>query len=294
MQRGVPAILLAPLFLLLATLFSVRHKLLTLVTAAAIFVSAVYFCPVTNLLRTSDSPRYVCERAARSEVLIRTTLGTGSGVTLVRTTKAGNKVVFVWTAGHVVAGLNEVLVVQPIRNRVSHIGEKTFRAMVVMRDARLDIALLQLDSSASKYFSNAKFDGNEPPALGSRIFHIGNFFGNFADGMVSEGVLGQTGVGVGVEGFPWPVADATTMGIVPGCSGGPVFRSDNGRVIGLVVGARRDACLSIFVPVRALRLLASWAVDNTHCPGLSALLELQARARVEPPKENIIDLLGGH
>jgi S1-C subfamily serine protease len=270
----------------------VRKQLLTLVTAAAIFVSAVYFCPVSNLLRTSDSPRYVCERAARSEVLIRSALGTGSGVTLIRYTKAGNKVVFVWTAGHVVVGLNEVLVVKPIRNRVSKIGEKTFKAVVVMRDERLDIALLQLDSSAAAHFASAEFDGNQPPALGSRIFHIGNFFGDFADGLVSEGVLGQTGVGAGIEGFPWPVADATTMVTAPGSSGGPIFRGDNSKVIGLLVGGRRDVPLNIFVPVRAMRTLAPWAVDNTYCPSLGELLTLQVRARVEPPKETLLDLLG--
>jgi hypothetical protein len=84
------------------------------------------------------------------------------------------------------------------------------------------------------------------------------------------------------------------MVTAPGSSGGPIFRGDNSKVIGLLVGGRRDVPLNIFVPVRALRQLAPWAVDNTLCPGLSALLDLQARARVEPPKENIIDLLGGH
>lgn len=196
--------------------------------------------------------------------------------------------VFVWTAAHVVEGVNEVLVVQPIRSMFEKVGSIEVKARVVVRNEANDVALLQVEGSPIRLFHGARFDKNMPPPRGTKLFHCGNFFGKIFDGSISTGVVSQIGVQSAPES-PWPVIDQTDLLILPGSSGGPIFRDDNQKVVGLATGIF-GGHVNVYVPVRVLRATAAWAVDDTICPSLVDLSELHAKAKVEV-KENLPALL---
>lgn len=276
----------------------VKSAALLLVLGFSVSVASVFFRPdyrpsLSNALEWAGlrDSRYV--RAQRQTVLIRTETGQGTGVIVKRVDPFGHARLFVWTAAHVVDDTDTPKVVLTIKNDFSRVGETVFTGQVILRDDRLDLALLWVDAPGDVGVG-AELDSVVPLEPGSTVFHVGNFWGQALFNSVSTGVVSEVGVKPG-EGFYWPVCDQTTLTIQPGSSGGPLFNSENGRVAGLVVGLRAN--VGFFVPVRAMAALATakgltWAAADGECPGRSRLEVLAVMAAVEhvkvPPALQVI------
>lgn len=224
------------------------------------------------------------EHVQRKTVLVVAPDGQGSGVVV----KRGGKV-FVWTACHVVYGHEKVLVKTIIRNGFHKVGESVFTGRVVAYDAAVDVALLYVDAP-SEYFEGAEFDSLVPPPVGSAVYHVGNFLGAAFDGSVSTGVISQIGVNPG-EGWPWAVTDQTSAAIVPGSSGGPLFRTSNNKILGFVVGHVPPSPIYVYVPVRVVEVWAEkagvlWAIRGHSAPKVLTFAEFPK------PKSILVLILG--
>ncbi len=217
--------------------------------------------------------------AQRESVLIVSPNGgQGTGVVFRKDTR-----VFVLTAAHVVAGFSKVDVRIVIHNDDHKVGYTSFTGRVVALDSLVDAALIYVDAPTN-YFRFAEFDSLIPPAVGTPVFHCGNFLGEDFDTSISLGVVAN--VGVRPNGaWPWAVTDETTCAISPGSSGGPVFNSTNDKVIGLVVGLVPNLGdpVKVYIPVRVIAAWASlnrlsWIFDGTPAP-------LVLPSYVPPPPE---------
>jgi S1-C subfamily serine protease len=236
------------------------------------------------LVSCSTANRY--ERAQKSTVLIQSSSGYGSGFVVQR----GHRL-FVWTANHVVERDNELKIRCIIRNENHKVGESSFTAKVIARDAYFDLALLWLDAPVS-YFTPVEF----APwyiRVGDPVYHCGNFLGPSFNGSVSTGVLSQIGVDPYGRYQDWPWSgplDQTTCIVVPGSSGGPLWNSHD-EIVGVVVG-HVSAGVEFFVPLRAMHAFAKlyhvqFAVLDQAAPKDESLNALVRLAFIQPQKPSI-------
>lgn len=213
------------------------------------------------------------EKAQLQTVLVRSPDGSGSGVVVQRANSLGEPRLFVWTAAHVVEGYNQVEVVRTARQDGAKLDcELVWAALVIARDAHIDVAVLWLDTKPSEFFLPVEFDF-VIPHVGDSVFHVGNFYGADFDGSVSTGVISQLGVTPSdrYRNWFWANLDQTTAFAVPGSSGGPVFDAQ-GEVIGLIVsGPIRTGGISCYVPTRIMEKWAmsegfGWSLRGPWCP----------------------------
>lgn len=233
------------------------------------------------------SNRYAA--AQKATVSVKAQTGEGSGVVIRRANRFGQTRLFVWTAAHVVDGADDCTVVirQVIRNEGHKVGTSDFKAKIILRsNENIDLALLWLDAPP-EYFSFAEFD-TQLLQVGSQLYHVGNFLGEKFDDSFSTGVLSQFGAHPG-QGWPWGenFLDQMTTLIVPGSSGGPVFNSENDKLVGIAVGWAGIPGVSFFVPLRTIVPFANqtgfaWAVYGNYCP-TDAELRGFALKYVPPP-----------
>jgi len=225
--------------------------------------------------RLSERDSYA--RMQESTALVVASDGQGSGVVIERGSR-----VFIWTANHVVDKSSEVVVKRFIRTEGRKVGEISFRARLIARDAERDIALLWVDCPAG-FFRAAKFGGGILP-VGVRLTHVGNVLGAEFDGSVSSGILSQVGVRPDDPAWPWRhPTDQGTFSAFYGGSGGPVFYKD--KVVGILVGGLVGRGYINYVPVREILVFArknglSWSVYGSRCPSDDALNELVSRTAV--------------
>lgn len=193
--------------------------------------------------------------------------GQGTGIVIRR----GDRT-FVWTANHVVENATSVKVQSIIHSGFHRVGFTEFTGRVIAFNKELDVALLFVDAPA-RYFLPADFDSIVPPPVGTALYHVGNFLGADFDNSVSTGILSQHGVQPKFPNWPWTIVDQTTLPVMPGSSGGPVFNSQNDKVVGLVVGTLRGDDVNFYVPVRAIEVWAesaglAWAVRGNESPAV--------------------------
>lgn len=252
---------------------------------ASLLVGAVHVQKVVNA--RSENPYEV---AQKQTVLIQSESGQGSGVVIQR----GNRL-FVWTANHVVDTVDTVTVKQFIRYEGHRAGDVEFKARLLKRSVEKDLALFWLDAPVG-YFRPAQFE-LETPTVGTPLVHVGNVLGSLFDGSISSGIVSQIGVRPqGVMGWPWSEVnlDCATCAAFYGCSGGPVFKQDSGKVLGIIVGSATVGQGYInYVPTREIRDFANrtgtfWAVSGSYCPSDDALETLVMFSRV--PKETVVVL----
>lgn len=205
----------------------------------------------------------------------------GSGVLITRDIE-GEKVTFVWTAGHVIdhlRGVRNVIIegstkklvefddVQIIKELVEdgrRVGEIKMDATVVKysdADDGEDLALLMV--RAKDYGKdNAKFYlSKDDPIIpiGTRLFHVGSLLGQMGANSMTSGIVSQVGRIHGKVEF-----DQTTVTAFPGSSGGGVFLED-GRYMGMLVRGAGEG-FNLIVPVRRMKRWAEkhdimWAID---------------------------------
>ena len=153
-----------------------------------------------------------------------------------------------------------------------HVIKKGSRSYVLLADKSklqvLGVAAMDEEADLAIIKVNGQYDGTsldlateEPPAVGSKVFTIGNPLGlahTFSDGIVS----GRREAGE-VPGKEQAKFIQVTAPISPGSSGGPVLNS-NAKVIGVATASSRTGQnLNLAVPVSYLERLLTRARSRT-------------------------------
>jgi serine protease Do len=157
----------------------------------------------------------------------------------------------VLTSRHVIDGADDV--------RVELSDGRSFRGVVVGRDAPLDVALIRLE--AARNLPVASYGSSDAAKVGDPVIAIGNPFG--IGPSVTVGILSATARSI-EDGPPGDYLQ-TDAAVNPGDSGGPLLDRD-GRVIGINTAVLEHGHgISFAVPIDDVR---------------SVLRELEATGRV--------------
>ena len=201
---------------------------------------------------------------------VRVDVGYGCGTGVLVTRKVYNVTrTYVWTAGHVVAGLRKTdgtfataTIYQERRENNKRAGEVRTKAKVIAYsapDSGEDLAILEIlqDNFPAK---GATFCLDTAPiSVGTELVHVGCTLGLYNS--VSLGIMSQTDRNLLGTGYTF---DQTSVMGYPGSSGGGVYLKD-GRCIGLLTRGA-GAGLNFIVPVRrmlpwAKKMGVAWAID---------------------------------
>ena len=123
------------------------------------------------------------------------------------------------TNNHVIENADEISVILA--------NDESFQAEVIGRDAKTDIAVLQIDPGDSK-LTAVSFGNSDGLRVGDWVMAIGNPFG--LGGTVTAGIVSARGRDIGSG--PYDDFIQTDASINRGNSGGPLFNLD-GEVIGI-------------------------------------------------------------
>ena len=175
----------------------------------------------------------------------RTQQGLGSGVII---TSDG----YVLTNNHVVEGADEV------RVAVGE-GRKDYKATVVGRDAKTDIAVLKIDATN---LTPAVFGDSEQLQVGDLLLALGNPFG--IGQSVSRGIVSALGRGgLGLEYYEDFIQ--TDAAINPGNSGGALVDVE-GRLVGINTAILSSSGgfngVGLAIPINLVRSIAEQIVNN--------------------------------
>ncbi len=148
---------------------------------------------------------------------------------------------YVVTNEHVVHNVDEV----KVRLR----DNRRFTARVVGRDAKLDLALLKLQTKGNARFPAVPLGNSEVLRVGEHVVAVGNPFG--LGHTVTMGIVSAKARSIGAG--PYDDFIQTDASINPGNSGGPLFDL-RGRVVGINTAIRAGADgIGFAIPVRTLK-----------------------------------------
>ncbi len=209
------------------------------------------------------------------DIAVTIKAGNAQGSGSLKVTKDGQ--VWVWTAGHVVAGLRHT------RNIVDEKGaEKTVvefdDAQVVrfiVKDGRKvgsfnldaevmrysdanngeDLALLRIRGAEDlKVNASVNFYlDKDLPTIGTKLYHCGSLLGEFGSNSLTNGLMSQLG-----RVYQNKVYDQTSCTAFPGSSGGPVCIEADGRYVGMLTRGAGET-FNLIVPVRRMHTWAKQA-----------------------------------
>lgn len=240
-----------------------------------LFAVFVLLAPVSAFSADQDIVRHlqnvsVTIKAGRSE---------GSGFLKTRTIQNNGKeesISFCWTAAHVVDGLrktrtvidsksgtsktivefDDAQIVQELNEAGRRVGEVKMDAQVIRysdADTGEDLAVLLVrkrnfvDKSVSVQF----YLGEDIPAVGTELYHLGSLLGQSGAGSLTSGLISQHG-----RVLPnGKVFDQSSAVAFPGSSGGLLSLKSNGMVVGQLVRGAGEG-FNLYVPVRRIR---EWA-----------------------------------
>lgn len=270
------------------------------------FLCLLLACLALNVLAADPVTPSVPAQLQDVSVTIEAGNAEGSGVIFTRKLSSGQPVCFVWTAGHIVAGLRyeheltlpdgtkrtQIIFKDPtVKRRLvedgREIGWVTSNAEVIRysnANTGEDLALLRVRKKNFSESSVRFYVDDAIPEIGTPLFHVGSFLGGPGAGSMSEGIYSQVGRLLAATIF-----DQTSVVAYPGSSGGGVFLHD-GRYVGMLVRAAGPS-FNFIVPVRRIRAWAFasqvyWAVDPTVAAPTDE--ELSARKlSVETPGTNL-------
>lgn len=240
-------------------------------------------CLIAAMLVTATAARAAdptVQHLQAVSVTIKSGSSQGSGVMFTR-----GETTYVWTAAHVVDNLRKIRmviingspkavvefsdaeIVQEFRENGRRIGETKMDARVIRysdSEEGHDLALLEVRKRNFTAATASFYDGEEIPAIGTELYHVGSLLGQFGSNSLTTGVVSQIGrvLDLGANGVTFD--QVSTPGF-PGSSGGGVFEKSTGRYVGMLVrGAGENFCL--IVPVRRMREWAdsagiAWAMD---------------------------------
>jgi S1-C subfamily serine protease len=199
-------------------------------------------------------------------VTIHTPVSQGSGVIVTR-----DGVNYIWTAGHVIAGLRH--------ERSAVDGAGATRTIVEFEDAKIvkelieggrAVGRLEMDAEVLRYSdaehgqdlsllrvrkknfvtAGAKFYLDEEiPAVGSDLIHCGSLQGQVGSNSITTGVISQIG-----RVYEGEVYDQTTCAAFPGSSGGGIYLRD-GRYVAMLTRGSGET-FNLTIPIRRIR---EWA-----------------------------------
>ena len=227
----------------------------------------------------------IADHLQEISVTVKAGYSQGSGMIMTRKMKVGDKeryINFIWTAGHVVAGLRKVetiidpktgmerkkvtfkdaAIVQEHRFDGRRVGEAKLDVKVLCYSKDQDLALLQVRMPDYKRVTMTWYLDDKTPALGTDLYHVGSMGGQtLGANSMTSGIVSQ--IGRVLDGQEY---DQTETTATKGSSGGGVFLRD-GRVIGvLTMGVNSGDNFNFVVPVRRIRkwtkkMKIIWAID---------------------------------
>jgi serine protease Do len=157
---------------------------------------------------------------------------------------------YIVTNAHVVEGATEV--------KVKLADEREFKAAVVGRDPRLDIALLKIDGVAN--LPTAPLGQSDPLRVGESVLAVGNPYG--LGHTVTLGIVSAKARAIGAG--PYDDFIQTDASINPGNSGGPLFNW-RGEVIGINTAIRPGANnIGFAIPVDAVKNILPQLREKGH------------------------------
>ena len=128
--------------------------------------------------------------------------------------------------GHIVTNNHVIENAQEINVTIGDDENKIYKAKVIGRDKKTDLAVLKIDAKSSIPF--VKFGDSDKIRVGEQVIAIGNAFG--FGGTVTSGIISAKGRHLGGQFYEEFIQ--TDASINKGNSGGPMFNMD-GEVIGV-------------------------------------------------------------
>jgi serine protease Do len=157
---------------------------------------------------------------------------------------------YIVTNAHVVDGASEV--------KVRLADEREFKATVVGRDPRLDIALLKIDGVSN--LPAAPLGQSDPLRVGESVLAVGNPYG--LGHTVTLGIVSAKARAIGAG--PYDDFIQTDASINPGNSGGPLFNW-RGEVVGINTAIRPGANgIGFAIPVDAVKSILPQLREKGH------------------------------
>ena len=155
------------------------------------------------------------------------------------------------TNAHVIDGADTV--------KVKLADDREYRAKVVGKDDRLDVAVLQLES-APHDLPVAALGGSDATRVGEYVVAIGNPFG--LGNTVTMGIVSAKGRTIGAG--PYDDFIQTDASINPGNSGGPLLNVD-GQVIGINTAINpQGKGIGFAIPIDAVKMVLPQLVATGH------------------------------
>jgi serine protease Do len=155
------------------------------------------------------------------------------------------------TNAHVIDGADMV--------KVKLADDREFRAKVIGKDTRLDVAVLQLQD-APKDLPAAALGQSEPTRVGEYVVAIGNPFG--LGHTVTMGIVSAKGRTIGAG--PYDDFIQTDASINPGNSGGPLFNL-RGQVVGINTAINPNGKgIGFAIPIDAVKQILPQLIATGH------------------------------
>ncbi len=157
---------------------------------------------------------------------------------------------YVVTNHHVVEGADEL--------RVRLLDDRQFKAQVVGRDPKLDLALIKLENASG--LPSVVFGSAEALRVGEHVLAVGNPFG--LGHTVTMGIVSAKARTIGAG--PYDDFIQTDASINPGNSGGPLFDL-RGQVVGINTAIRAGADgIGFAIPIDALQNVMAQLKDKGY------------------------------
>ena len=240
----------------------------------------------TESENTVRSPEELGQHLQNISVTIRSNRSEGSGVVVTKINEKGEKINFVWTAGHVLDGLRHVRsvidpktgtsrqvvyfddaqVIKELNENGRRVGELKMDAEVIRYSNSTsgeDLGLLRIRKTDFLEDSALFYLEEEIPPIGSTLYHVGSLLGQMGANSMTRGIMSQVGRVLNGKTY-----DQTTVAAFPGSSGGGVYTT-NGLYMGMLVRGAGET-FNLVVPIRRM---AEWAtkagVDFAIHPDIS-------------------------
>ncbi len=159
--------------------------------------------------------------------------------------------------GHVVTNAHVVDDADTVKVRLA--DDREFRAKVVGKDDRLDVAVLQLES-APHDLPIASLGASDATRVGEYVVAIGNPFG--LGDTVTMGIVSAKGRTIGAG--PYDDFIQTDASINPGNSGGPLFNL-RGQVVGINTAINpQGKGIGFAIPIDAVKAILPQLIASGH------------------------------
>jgi serine protease Do len=159
--------------------------------------------------------------------------------------------------GHVVTNAHVIDDADTVKVRLA--DDREFKAKVVGKDDRLDVAVLQLEN-APHDLPIAALGGSEATRVGEYVVAIGNPFG--LGDTVTMGIVSAKGRTIGAG--PYDDFIQTDASINPGNSGGPLFNL-RGQVVGINTAINPNGKgIGFAIPIDAVKLVLPQLIATGH------------------------------